>query len=251
MKNFGLFVLLLLSSLSLYAKVDSLVVKKDINSPIIQKKFNKNNIQKYQQDKAFNYEETIQVKEPSAVDRFLNWMGRKFLNFLKWIFGDRYASGIFATFLRVIPYVIAALVLVLLLNFFIKQKSNSIVSFASNKAVVAITDEEQLIKNTDLLLLINKAISQNNYRLAIRYYYLRVLKTLEEKELIIWEQQKTNEDYSNEINEVTLKSMFANLTHLYDFVWYGNFEVRELEFTKIKTNFEEIMQLIQKKKKVG
>ena len=137
------------------------------------------------------------------------------------------------------------------MKFFIKQKSNSIISTAANSGVVAITEEEQLIKNVDLTVLINKAISQKNYRLAVRYYYLKVLKILEEKEFIVWEQQKTNEDYSKEITEITLKSTFGNLTHLYDFVWYGNFEVNEFEFTKIKTNFEEITELIQKKKKVG
>ena len=130
---------------------------------------------------------------------------------------------------------------------FLKVNSNSIVSNASNKTIVSITEDEALIKNKDLLKLIKQAIDQKNYRLAIRFYYLNILKQLEDNELITWEQQKTNEDYINEIPKENIKSSFKDLTRLYDFVWYGNFEIDETKFVKVATNFEAITNLITSK----
>ncbi len=92
-----------------------------------------------------------------------------------------------------------------------------------------------------------KAIAQKNYRLAVRYSYLNVLKQLEEKEIISWEQQKTNKDYIQEISEKNIKNSFEKLTRLYDFVWYGKFQINHIEFAKVQANFEKATILINKK----
>jgi len=43
-----------------------------------------------------------------------------------------------------------------------------------------------------------------------------------------------------------LKESFKDVTHLYDFVWYGNFEINEIEFFKVQGNFKKTNQLIRK-----
>lgn len=246
MKKLIFFVGFLLISLSIFAQSDSLTVQKD-QELITQKKFDKNNLEKYKADKDFDYSETVEVKEPTLLDRILNWIGRQIMRFLEWIFGVKSAQGIFKTILLVLPYIVAGIVLFLLLKFFLKVNSNSIISANNNKSVVSITEEEELIKNKDLAKLIHQAIEQKNYRLAVRYYYLQLLKNLEEKELITWELQKTNEDYSKEITEINLNKSFLKLTRLYDFVWYGNFEINEFEFGKIAADFSGTTTLIDKK----
>jgi len=102
-----------------------------------------------------------------------------------------------------------------------------------------------LIKNEDLSVLIQKAIEQKNYRLAIRYYYLLALQKLSKHEFIEWQQEKTNEDYIKEIKQSLLKSKFSSSTYLYDFVWYGNFDINELEFAKAEAEFNELNKLIK------
>lgn len=246
MKKIFLFSWFILISLSFFAQSDSLTVQKD-EELLIQKKFNKTNLKSYKTDKNFDYTEIVEVKEPTMLDRILSWFGRQIVRFLEWIFGAESAQGIFKTILQVLPYVIAGLVLFLLLKFFLKVNSNAIISNASNKAVVTITEDEELIKNKDLSKLISQAIDNKNYRLAVRYYYLQLLKQLEEKEMIVWEQQKTNEDYNIEIREATLKLSFKKLTRLYDFIWYGSFEINEFEFTKVSSHFESVTKQLNKK----
>ncbi|WP_456423566.1 DUF4129 domain-containing protein [Lutibacter sp.] len=242
-----LFLFFILFSVGVFAQTDSLIVKNDRSSGVVKKKFDTKNLEKYKTNKDFNYEEENVNKEPTFIERVFNWFGRQLLRFLEWVFGVKYAKGLFASILTALPYVILGVVLFLLLKFFLKVnlKSSSITS--KNNPIVSITEEEELIKSKDISKLIQQAIQQKNYRLAVRYYYLNVLKQLENKELIIWEQQKTNEDYIKEIAQENIQHIFANLTRLYDFVWYGNFEINEVEFTRVELDFIEANNLIHKK----
>lgn len=241
-----LFLFFIMLSVSAFAQTDSLTIKND-KSSIVQKKFNQQNLEKYKADTDFLYEEETAIKEPTFLERVFNWLGRKFLQFLEWIFGVKYAKGLFGTILSALPYVIAGIVLFLLFKFFLKINTNSILTTSKNKPIVSITEEEELIKNKDILKLIKQAIQQKNFRLAVRYYYLNILKELENKELIVWEQQKTNEDYSKEISQPTIQKSFINLTRLYDFVWYGNFTINEVEFPSVESDFIKATNLINKK----
>ena len=240
------FILFLSFSVGVYSQSDSLSVKVD-RSNIVQKKFDAKALKKYKSDKDFDYSENKIVKEPTLIERLFNWLSRQLLRFLEWIFGVKYAKGILGNILRIIPYVLVGVLMFLLIKFFLKVNSNSIVSSASNKPVVAITEDEELIRHKNLLKLIQQAIDQKNYRLAIRFYYLNTLKQLEGKELITWEQQKTNEDYIKEIPKESIKTAFKDLTRLYDFVWYGNFEINENKFEKVAATFEATTSLINGK----
>jgi hypothetical protein len=244
MKNVQ-FIIFLLVTFSVFSQTDSLVVKND-KSNIVQKKIETKNLTAYKSDSDFNYDEAISEK-PSLIVRFFSWLGRLLKNVLEWIFGVKYAQDIFAVILAVIPYLIAGLVVFLLLKFFLKVNSKSIIETSKNIPTVTITEEEELIKTKDISKLIEKAIEQKNYRLAVRYYYIFLLKQLEQQQYINWEQQKTNDDYSHEITNSTIKNAFIKLTHLYDFVWYGNFSINEMEFKKVETNFIKMNQLILKK----
>lgn len=241
-----LFFLFLMFSTSVFCQVDSLIVKND-KTIIVQKEFSSTNFSKYKNDKDFNYSEDLAKDEVSIFEQIFTWFGRQLLRFLEWLFGVEYANGIFASVLSAIPYLIAGIVLFLILKFFLKVNSKSIVNSVKNEAIVSFSEEEEVLKNGDILKLIEEAILQKKYRLAVRYSYLNTLKHLENKEHIVWEQQKTNEDYIKEIKSIDLKKSFVNLTRLYDFVWYGNFGINETEFVQIESDFKQTHNLILKK----
>jgi len=87
-------------------------------------------------------------------------------------------------------------------------------------------------------------LANDDYRLAIRYHYLYILQRLELKQYINWEIQKTNHDYEREITNENLRNGFKNLTYLYDFVWYGHFNVDKISFNKAKLQFDDMERLI-------
>lgn len=111
---------------------------------------------------------------------------------------------------------------------------------------IELTEDEDIIQNQDIQQLIQQALQNNNYRLAIRYYYLFVLKKLSDLELINWESQKTNTDYIKELNDATLKDQFRIITKLYDYIWYGSFEVNEKSYQQAEKEFQSISNRIKR-----
>lgn len=241
MKNILLYILFFLFTISVTAQKDSLVVQYD-KSELQVKKFDNNQLDNYRNGKEFDY--TEYKSKPTILSRIWTWFKRVLTKILSWLFGVEEAVGILAVILRIIPYVILLLILGLLIKFFLKVNMNTIISGKTDKSNVLLTEDEEIINNKNIQSLIDKAISQKNYRLAVRYYYLLVLQKLQENEVIDWEPQKTNEDYIKEIKQKNIIDRFKNLTYLYDFVWYGNFEINEVEFSKVTSSFNDLTKSI-------
>lgn len=82
--------------------------------------------------------------------------------------------------------------------------------------------------------LINRYLEEHNYTIVIRLYFNKVLKILAEKNIIIWEKNKTNKQYYYDIKDTNLKQTFNEFSNIFDHVWYGNFEVNDTLFKKIE-----------------
>ena len=93
------------------------------------------------------------------------------------------------------------------------------------------------IENTDINTLIGTAENNNDYRLAIRYYYLLVLKTLSLKKHIVFEDDKTNADYLIETSGRPYEKDFTQASYLYNYIWYGEFPLTTEQYSKAKSNF--------------
>jgi hypothetical protein len=87
---------------------------------------------------------------------------------------------------------------------------------------------------------VDKAVADGNYRLAIRLQYLRLLKTLAEKNIIAYKQDKTNFDYLSELYNTQWYDGFFRITRNYEFSWYGKFEVSKETYHQINLAFIEL-----------
>jgi len=223
-----------------YGQEDDVIID---DSQIETHEINEEHLETYKADKDFIYVEI--VEEESFFDKALRWIKNLIRDFFEWAFGVDAATGILKFIFNVLPYLILAFLIFLLIKFFVNVNSNAIASGQLSKASVTFTEDEQIIKNEDINALINDAIKQKNYRLAIRYYYLLSLKYLSEKQLIDWLPQKTNEDYIAEIQKNTLQTDFKDATRIYDYVWYGEFAIDELKFNSLKSSFETLNNSIK------
>jgi hypothetical protein len=242
MRKVVLYISFLVIFNNVFAQKDSLNVQYD-ESSVELKKFDTNQLEDYRADKDFIYE--VQKSQPSIFSRIWDWFKRVLTKFFSWLFGVNEAIGIVQFIIQILPYVILLLVLIVILKFFLMVDMKNLITGKVDKSSVLFTEDEEIINNKNINSLIEQAIKQKNYRLAVRYYYLLVLQKLQKKDLIDWQQQKTNEDYINEIQQKTLTDKFKNLTYLYDFVWYGNFEINELEFAKVESNFNDLTTSIK------
>ena len=214
------------------------------DSEIEKQVISEDDLKKYKADEDFNYVE-IEAEE-TFLDRAIRWLRNILRKFWEAIFGVGSASGFLYFIFRILPYILLGFLIYMLIRFFLRVNSNRLITNTKEQGEIAITEEEQIIKNEDIPSLIKNAISQKNFRLAIRYYYLLSLKYLKDNKSIKWEPQKTNEDYIKEINTNDLKNSFKNITRIYDYVWYGEFGVDEIKFEALKQPFENLNNTIIK-----
>ncbi|MBE9488665.1 MAG: DUF4129 domain-containing protein [Bacteroidetes bacterium] len=219
------------------AQQDSLVAKND-NSKIEVQEIDESHLETYKNDKAFNYVEEKQGE--SIIYRFKQWLGNIIRKFFEAIFGVGSATGILYFIFNILPYLLLGFLVFLLIKFFLKVNSQNIILGQQNASTIKFTEDEQIIKNENIQTLINEAIKQKNFRLAIRYSYLKSLKKLTESDIISWDHQKTNEDYIKEIQKESIKHHFKDITKIYDYVWYGEFNIDELKFESLKIAFNNL-----------
>jgi hypothetical protein len=217
----------------------------DQSSDINPISFDPSKTEKYQNDPYFDYTEKIQ--EDNLWEKFKRWLYRHWVNFWTWLFGD-FKSNSFLYFLyQAMPYIIIGGIVVFLIWLFYKLNPGSGLLYSKEEAQVFFTEEEKIIKSEDIQALIDDALANKNYRLAVRYYFLLILKSLSEKEIINYQFDKTNSDYIKEIKQEHLSAQFKKSAFIYEYVWYGNFDVSETDFTKAKHRFVTLKNNISKK----
>ncbi len=104
---------------------------------------------------------------------------------------------------------------------------------------------EEHLETAELDPLIQKAISEKNYTLAIRLYYLAILKELHLKGDIEWKKDKTNRMYVREMREHRFFEPFRDTTSIFERVWYGSQTIGEKQFGIIQPNFQSLLKSIQ------
>jgi hypothetical protein len=183
----------------------------------------------------FNYEAEQHVNEPTFWEKLM----RALQNLISSIFGGTSTSDAISGFqivLRVLAIIIILIVVYFIVKMIINKEGGWIFSRSSKKINVTENVEEN-IHTIDFKAIVSEAVNGKNFRVAIRYYYLWLLKSLSDKEIIEWDIEKTNSDYLYEINDANLQKDFRFLSYVYEYSWYGEFELTEEDFHKAQNAF--------------
>lgn len=226
------------------AKEEKIVfTEKDIlvdSAAIEAKSFPKNFKKKYS-DEAFIYE--FKTPEKNAWDRFKEWLAGILKNLFS--FSSNEASLNFVGILiKVIAVLIVIFVIYLIVKALMNKEGQWIFGRNSDKKGMNYTEIEKNLHLVDFEKLIKETLASGEKRLCIRYYYLWLLKKMSEKHLIVWDVEKTNTDYLYELQNQSQKEDFAYLSYLYNYIWYGEFELDEATFEKAKNAFETTIKSI-------
>ena len=192
-------------------------------------------IRAYKRSNDFNYVE--ELPKENWWTKFKRWDYDLIDRIIKWIFGTAPASGFWATVVEALPYLLVLGLLFLIGWIFSKTDSGRLLFEKTATPQVGLAEDEELIQRDDIQKLIDDALAAGNYRLAVRFYYLLILQKLSGAALIKWQVQKTNHDYIFEIEDQQLRQQFRNITDIYDYIWYGNFEVDATAFAKAEHTF--------------
>lgn len=189
---------------------------------------------KYLSDEEFNYQS--KKKESSALTRFLKNLSR-LIEKLFALESNSHIAGINQIIIRIIYGIVLLIGLFIVVKYFVRNKGFRIFSKKDLKIEPDINNTEQLIQSANFYELIEANERIGDTRQSIRLYYLWLLRILKEQEIIEWLPEKTNNDYLSEIKNDSLRKKFAQLSYLYNYIWYGEFSVTEQEYIKAKNEF--------------
>ncbi|GAA4957539.1 DUF4129 domain-containing protein [Algibacter aquimarinus] len=180
------------------------------------------------------YERTVESSGWWA--RFKQWINDWFMDLFN-LKNKGQASNLTDIAIKIAGVIIFLLVIYFIFKAVINDEGTWVFGKSSDKSIIPVTDIEANIQATDFKALINSAEKENNYRLAVRYYYLWILKNLANAEIIDYDVEKTNSDYQNEITQTDVKEKFNYTSYLYNYIWYGEFDVDDKQFNKAKSAF--------------
>ena len=86
---------------------------------------------------------------------------------------------------------------------------------------------------------IDKAVTGGDFRLAVRLQYLRLLKHMTGKNIIRYQQDKTNMDYLMQLHNTAYYHDFFRITQHYEYSWYGRFAVSQEAYRLITRDVEQ------------
>nr|WP_281347218.1 DUF4129 domain-containing protein [Xanthovirga aplysinae] len=188
-------------------------------------------LDKYDKDKNFNY--AVPAPKPE------NWWDRLWARVWQTLAEIIFANKLSGIFWRLFIVGLGVAALVLLILHFTHTPINTLFSSKGREKALKYSLEEEHIEQIDWEKLINDALLENNFRLAIRFQFLQLLKVLSSQELIRWSLEKTNDDYLKELQKDTFKASFKQLTYLYEYAWYGNFPLTKETYQTIGNSFEQ------------
>lgn len=151
-------------------------------------------------------------------------------------------EGVIKAFL--IAFIIL-IVLYLISKMIVGASSNKKVNKTLNEEVNLLDDAAQNLDKTDLEQLLTNALAKNDYKSAIRIYYLMVLKTMWDRKLLHWRKDKTNGDYLAELYGGNWFESFKKATLHFERTWYGNIFLTEEIYTEIQSQFISILNSLK------
>ncbi len=225
---------------SLFAVNDSTLTRNDTSTIILREP------NTAEQEKIFGDDEWKYITEAPTPDGEKSWFDRLLDNLLESLLDDltdqsssRSSGSNFNGWTIFFMIVGAALIIFFVLkatgtggNLMFKGKSKR---KADVDATLEDVDIHAINYETDIAL----AKSKNDYRLAVRLWFLRSLKEMTDLGLINWKIDKTNSDYYYELSGNDLQRPFGSVSLLYDYVWYGDFEIDSKKYNEAESELND------------
>jgi hypothetical protein len=236
---FLIFVLLAVNSFSFAQNAQDTY----LDSEIQERKFAKENWEKVIE--GINYNE-VQKKKKKDSDENISDSRTTTPPSSSRSYSDRSGSGSFwANFFKVVFIIIVIIVIAFIVSNFLgagiftSPKNRKI---KKSDASITIDNIEEHFHESDLDRFIREATEEGKYTLAIRLYYLAIIKELSLNRTILWKKDKTNKDYIREMRKTNMFQSFREVTSIFERVWYGEGELKELDYKDVKPKFEALIE---------
>ena len=192
-------------------------------------------LEKYKNDPEFDYDGGPEESE-DWITKIKNWINQQ-LAILR-------SSKTYSTLLDYLYYGLMIATLILIIRGLIKADRRGLLFGKINSNEIKMIESEEDISQINFDELIAAAAERKDYKLAVRYLFLKSLKLLSEKELIELRNNKTNHQYLSEIKNNRISNAFKIATSRFEWIWYGDFPVDEKVMKSSQNDFNELFGLI-------
>lgn len=143
----------------------------------------------------------------------------------------------------ILSIVILAL-LGLIIYLVVQQMDNSDERVTNDLNEFTLEDLETNLPESNLERFLRLALEQQDYRAAVRVYYLMILQKLNATQRITWEPEKTNNDYVLELVGSAEHGPFKHLTRTYEVIWYGEAPIDRERYEKVSPAYANFIATI-------
>lgn len=216
-------------------RADSILLKNPVSENTVYPKKFKENIQSRYKGNEFDYT-TVKPKES-----FWQKLLRKIDKILQSVFGDTVftkSGNIAGILIRIFAIILVGFLLYFIIKYLMGKDGNFIFGKKNKKVIIKDEELHENIHEINFPESIAKFEREGDYRSAVRYQFLFVLKKLSDKKSINWNPEKTNKDYVAELKTPHLKNEFSNLSYIFEYVWYGEFSIDEQSYQKFKAQYQ-------------
>ncbi len=166
---------------------------------------------------------------------------QKVYKIIEAIFGEtvfRKSGNVAGMLIRLFAILLVGFLLYFIIKYLIGKEGNFL--FGKRNKKVDIRDEElhENIHEINFPESILQFEKSGDFRSAVRYQFLFILKKLSDKKLISWNPEKTNKDYVAELKAPHLKNEFYDLSYIFEYVWYGEFSISEESYLTFKNQYQ-------------
>lgn len=217
-------------------RADSVLINNPVSENAVYPKQFKENIPSRYKGNEYDYS----VSKPR--ESFGQKLMRKISQLLQSIFGETvFTKSIEFTglLIRLFAIILVGFLLYFIIKYILGKDGNFIFGKKNKKMDLNVEELHENIHEINFPESIARFEHAEDYRSAVRYQFLFILKKLSDKNLINWNPEKTNKDYVAELKMPNLKKEFSELSYIFDYVWYGEFNVEEQSYQKFKNKYQE------------
>ncbi len=192
-------------------------------------------LDKYKNDPEFDYDGGP-VEAEDWITKIRNWINQQMILLS--------SSKTYSTLIDILYYALMILAVILIIRGLIKADRRGLLFGKVNSNELKLSEQDEDISQLNFDDLIASAVESKQFKLAIRYMYLKSLKLLSEKGIIELRNNKTNHQYLSEITNDQVASAFGKITTQFEWIYYGDFSVDEQIVNSSQLEFRQLYTLI-------
>lgn len=136
-------------------------------------------------------------------------------------------------------FIIAGFIIFILVKIASGYRNDRVAPVNTDSVQYSLEQVEEQIMEIDLNAILEQALQNQDYKLALRINFLMIIKLLAAKGKINWTKEKTNWDYYEELRAETFVNDYRKITQTFELIWYGDHTLNAGQYNGLIVSYEQ------------